>query len=219
MPIPSVQRKKTYGPRGLANVEVHEDRVTVEYEKSGELLSFPTNDPEAILAENVHDGTLYVQVSKDKTKLLDVRPARGTFIVKVKGFAKRKDQEPTPRHYEGMGTKANGETFPYKYDGFTVLLEVAEGEKWMGTTIPCFLRYLFVDAGDGTTAGVKVGTNHAETLVNFLELAGLDPEVDTIPYSENVLPWLEQTLIDRGKVFMVIVDDAFVEGFAPKLEL
>jgi hypothetical protein len=130
------------------------------------------------------------------------------------GFAHAEDTLPAPKRYEGMGRKKNGETFPYNFEGFNVLVEIQEGA-WAGTVYPSMLRYLFTDAGDGETCGIRTGGKHAQILANFLENAGLDFDVDTIPLSDNVLPWLESELVSRGARFMIVVGNGYVDSYAP----
>jgi hypothetical protein len=171
----------------------------------GEDLNAPTAAP---------NMKVYAEVSGDKKKLFGVRPLTGSYFAKVTGFAHAEDTLPAPKRYEGMGRKKDGTTFPYNFEGFNVLVEILEGD-WKGTVYPSMLRYLFMDAGDGETCGIRTGGKHAQVLANFLENAGLDFDVDTIPLSDNVLPWLEAELVSRGKRFMIIIGNGYVDSYAP----
>jgi len=212
MPVPSIRSYKK-GPRGEATLKKLQKKIKVTLTKTGEEFEFPKDD-EHVTCTIAKGGNVFVTISSDKNVLMDVRPIKGAFYVKVKNFAASKDKEPAPRHYEGMGRKKDGETFNYSYEGFTVILEIIKGD-WKGSTIPSFLRYKFVDAGDGESAGISGTGKHTEILFNFLELAGIDLDVDTIPLSENILPWLEQTLMARSSVFQAIVADGYIQAFAP----
>jgi hypothetical protein len=208
--------------------------VDVTFDDSGQTLSFSRHDPEAIgfdvekipfpapsaplpgeeASVTAPNMKVYAEVSGDKKKLFGVRPLTGSFFAKVVGFAHAEDTLPAPKRYEGMGRKKNGETFPYNFEGFNVLVEIQEGA-WAGTVYPSMLRYLFTDAGDGETCGIRTGGKHAQILANFLENAGLDFDVDTIPLSDNVLPWLESELVSRGARFMIVVGNGYVDSYAP----
>lgn len=221
MPIPKIESNKSgRGQRGSAIMERTGDEISITFRKTGDTIVFP-NDEERVLCDiferDVHRADVYASVSKDQTKLFDVRPMTGSYFVKVSGFAKPKEQPPSPKSYEGMARRQDGTSFKYAFEGFTVLLDVLKGE-WKGTTIPSMLRYYFVDAGDGESAGIKTGGKYSQQLAQFLEFAGLDFDTDTIPLSENVLPWLEKTLVDREAVFMIVLEDGYVSAFAPAPE-
>src|SRR3989304_4474941 len=155
------------------------------------------------------DGRVFVDISSDKEKLMSVGPLVGTFFVKVKEFAKGPDQLPSPRHYE---IPVDGGKRLWVYDAYTVLLEVVTGA-WTGTVVPVNVHYTFVDSGDGESASLELGGKHNSTAVVFLECAGLDFDTDTIPLSENILPWLEKVIVERGRTFMAIVNDGYVSAF------
>lgn len=241
MPIPSIE-VRSRGPRGKATITKYPDTLDVTFEEDGQTLSFSRRDPEAIGFDvgkvpfpapstvstpgiSTVDGAtpeaptaptmkVYAEVSGDKKKLFGVRPLTGSFFAKVVGFAHAEDVLPAPKRYEGMGRKKDGTTFPYNFEGFNVLVEITEGA-WVGTIYPSMLRYLFTDAGDGETCGIRTGGKHAQILANFLENAGLDFDVDTIPLSDNILPWLEAELVSRGARFMIVVGNGYVDSFAP----
>lgn len=211
MPVPNVRTFRK-GPRGAATLRKTKKTIVVKFDQ-GEEFKF-NKDEEVILCDIPKSGKVYAEVSADKTKLYGVRPVAGTFFVKVKDFAHAEDQEPAPRHYEGVSRRTDGTTFDYSYEAFTVLLEITRGD-WKGTVLPAFLRYKFVDAGDGESAGISGHGKHTEILMAFLELAGLDLGVDTIPLSENVLPWLRDTLAARGGVFQAIIKGGYIQAYAP----
>ncbi len=237
MPIPSIE-VRSRGPRGEATLTKFPDTLDVTFQADGQTLSFSRRDPEAIgfdvesvpfpetpattagistaegAAPSAPTMKVFADVSGDKKKLYSVRPLVGSFFVKVVGFAHAEDTLPAPKRYEGMGRKKDGTTFPYNFEGFNILVEIQEGS-WIGTIYPSMLRYLFTDAGDGETCGIRTGGKHAQILANFLENAGLDFDVDTIPLSDNVLPWLESELVSRGARFMIVVGNGYIDSFAP----
>lgn len=215
MPIPEI-RVFNKGPRGAANLAIFPDKVEVTFDRDGSMHSFSRSDADALGFDPsiVPEGRVHATVSGDKKKLWGVRPMEGSFFAKVDSFAHSEDTLPTPKRYEGIGRKKNGETFPYNYEAFDVLVRIQNGD-WTDTIIPSQLRYLFTDAGDGESAGIRTGGKHAQVLANFLENAGLDFDVDTIPLSDNVLPWLEAELTSRDEQFMIIVDNGYIQSFAP----
>jgi hypothetical protein len=210
MPILTIRGSKR-GPRGEATIKKLAKKLVVTMEKTGETLEFPREDVEFDFPKA---NSYNVNISADKNKLYGVTPYSGTFFVKVKDFAHGEGQEPAPIHKEGMGTRDDGTAYHYAYDAFTVLLEISRGS-WKGTLIPAFLRYKFMDAGDGDTAAISGWGKHTEHLQNFLELAGLDFDNDTIPLSENILPYLRDALIARGAEFQAVVREGWINAFAP----
>lgn len=219
MPIPTV-RQTFRGPKGAAQYRRTDDMVEITFNNSGETYAFPRNEDSIWCLDDVNrvdSGEVFAQLTTNKKALQNIRPLVGTYWVKVSHFAKGKNQPPAPKRYEGMGRRADGESFKYSYDGFTVLLEVVRGT-WEGTILPTMLRYNFTDAGDGESTGIKGTGKYSAQLSQFLEFAGIDFDTDSIPLSENVLPWIERTLIDRGKTFMVVVNDGYVSAFAPAPE-
>ncbi len=242
MPIPQIE-VRTRGPKGPATITITSTHVEVVFDKDSQLLTFARNEEDAIgfdvtkipttdkvqstiagvedLVQGnpvnttpVKTARVYAEVSGDKKKLFGVRPLTGSFFAKIRDFAHAEDQLPTPRRYEGMARKKNGETFPYNFEGFTVLVEITTGE-WAGTIFPSMLRYLFMDAGDGETAGIRTSGKHAQILANFLENAGLDFDTDTIPLADNILPWLESELVGRAEKFMIVVNKGYIDSYAP----
>lgn len=230
MPIPQIEVRQR-GPKGSAKMEVTPDEVLITFTKDNSLLRFDRHNEDEVGFDLTQiplettpspngDGTtrqtaqVFAEVSGDKKKLFGVRPLTGSFFAKVTGLAHAEDQLPTPRRYEGVARRKDGTTFPYNFEGFTILVEITKGG-WAGTVIPSMLRYLFADAGDGETAGIRTGGKHAGILANFLENAGFDFDTDTIPLSDNILPWLEAELVSRGSEFMIVVDNGYIESYAP----
>jgi len=227
MPIPKMTKRSNSG-RGLkakAHMTKEGDTLTLTFD-SGETLTFHRDDKTTeeknifcdIFDTEINNAHVFASVSKDRSKLFYVRPLVGSFFVRVEGFAHPEGQPPSAKHYEGIATDRNGKPFKYSYDGFTVLMKVLNGE-WKGTTLTAMLRYYFHDAGDGQTTGIRTEGKYSQQLAQFLEFAGIDFDNDTIPLSENVLPWLERTLVDREKPFMIVLNNGFVDAFAPAPEI
>lgn len=199
--------------KGVGDYKIVGEKIITQLDGEDNERSFDRKD----IAHEVPDtGRAYFNLKNDGT-LFGVRPERGMFYVKVIRFAHPENQEPAPRRYEGMGRKKTGESFSYSFEGFTILLEIQRGG-WKGGIIPSMLRYLFVDAGDGETAGIVGSGKNSTLLENFVVLSGLDPETDSIPLSENVLPWLEKTIAERDATFMVTVENGYVQAIGPTPE-
>jgi len=216
MPIPKI-RPKAGLRKGPAKFTLNGRIATVTFlDAQGQPYSFDLDDPNLEHADvsSFPEGAVFATVSGDGSRLYSIRPLTGSFVVKFERFAAPEGELPAPKHYEQTFTADDGTTRRSSYEGFTALLRITAGP-WAGAILPSFLRYGFVDAGDGVTTGLKSRGRHAERLAAFLEYAGLDLQSDTIPYSENVLPWLEKTLQERNHDFMVVVDNGYVEGYGP----
>lgn len=228
MPIPKKTQSGggSFGGRGSSFIKKPAkyelvDRVAriTFFDNPEKVFAFNIDDTEHVRepVENYPQGAVFATIDAKNNILYGLRPLNGAFLVQYAGIPAPEGQLPAPKHYEKTGRNSEtGEVFTSSYDAFTVLLRVVSGS-WAGTILPLFLRYKFEDAGDGEITAVNTyNSSYGEMLAAFLEYAGLDPETDTIPYSPNVLPWIDRTLKERNQTFMAIVQDGYVEGLGPK---
>lgn len=219
MGVPRVVTYTGRGPRGAANYVRTDDDVTVTFhEHPQESFTFPRTE-EGLWCKDVVDkvdsGIVFAEVSRDRKKLSAIRPLRGSFVGKFAGIAKPQGQPPAAKLYEGTFTnKVTGNKEGYSYEAFTALFEVTVGS-WAGVVIPVFLRYNFVDAGDGETTGIKGQGKHSTMLAQFMEYSGFDLLNESIPYSENVLPWLEANLLENDESMLIVLEDGYAQSFGP----
>jgi hypothetical protein len=237
---PPVKTGGTFGPQGVAKIEVHPaDKNKIRFQlrerkwdRATNTESFVTHKgtinrsdcPEAV-RKLIRAGIWYVSVGKDLDKIYTVRPVKGVFSVKVSHFSRAEGQPPAPKDKVGV-------QFPYQY--FTVILKIVEGDE-AGMEVPYTLRYHFTSETEYAKDGSKrtvLAFDHAKSkytppLMDFLDAAGAW-ENGAMPYKDNVLPMLEKRILEQGRTFQVLLDDGQVKsivgghsedfGFAPDVE-
>lgn len=208
-----IQQKKQLGPQGVANVRVLGKTVNINFE---------TGDVYEVTKEAWGDhpaGEYIVTLSKDGNKVVGVKPTAGTYIVHLKEFSNRVNGVPEPKIQRG-GERTNqkgGKYFVPDKQVFHALLEVEdEGHRFDGLNILAILPYGFEQLPGTNVAMINVeGSRDMERIELFLRYTGLDFNTE-IPFSINVLPWLEQQLLNANTSFMVTTNkDGFIDSYAP----
>lgn len=210
MPIPT-ETKQTSGPRGLADVKVYAKSISITFDDEGDVRKFPREDTDAVPEYVKKSGYMNVSLSREGDKIWTMYPAKGTYKVKFAGFPHRDGEEPQPKDKPGGVRKGrNGGTYHQEpYRQITFLLEITDGS-YKGMTIPFFVRYLF-EQFESTGLSKISGYGKARSqLEEMLQLCGLNFLEDNIPYSDNVLPHLQDMLLERNTRFMVKMDGGWV---------
>lgn len=198
-----------YGPSGLGNVKFNK-------KKNGQISSVKVVSEDTtvypISADNIGDGVItdsrngiYYQLSPDETKLTTIRPWDGIHPVQFGGFTRRgEDQEEAEPYVKRGGkrtkTHPSGKTSTYTVQDqlrFTSVLEIVGGD-FKGYSAIYWLQYIFERGNDGVAKAVSRSGIALDKLKEFMSLAGWDTDNEPIPYSENVLPYLERELLDRA---------------------
>ena len=210
MPVYSKIKSNT-GTRGLAEVRVLKNSLRVifedgdQYEVSNEGWEYPT-------------GTYSITLSKGNDKVLYVNPPPGvSLLVKFKEFGNRTNGVPEPKIKRGG-------TFPGKNGGsfhvpdhmvFTSQLEIVEPDSiYKGLTVPYQLDYAFERYQATTNTMIVATQSRLVKIEDFLRIAGFDPLENDIPWSDNILVFLEEQFQKAGKVFQVKLNE---KGFISQL--
>lgn len=198
------------GKQGEAKISIGNGKVSVLFKDDDEPYLFKKSE----VPEFVKAGKLFVALTSDETEILSVRPINALVKAKFLHFAtQNEDEPPAPVEKQGgTATRKDGTKFSYDpYLAFMPVLKIVSPE-YEGMTVPCFMRYLFVDDGDGGVA-IKGGGKNADLLESFLDVTGvLDKE---IPYSDNILPKLQKLILRQGNTFMVMLKGGYVDSFLP----
>lgn len=212
---PPVKKSTFDGPSGLAKVALNSNKTkakilfpaTDETEEK-EYVIFVKNCPEDVQGY-IRSGEFIVKMDQEKTKLYSMSPANGMFEGKVSKFSARKDQPPAPM------TKV-GPDWSYLY--FVVMVGITKGE-CQGMQIPLFLRYNFCEEEQEIKGEMRsvVGysknldkSKHTALLDEFLTITGVW-NYGPIPYSDNILPKIEQRVMRAAKSFNFIVKKGYID--------
>ena len=221
-----------YGPQGLGDLRVSKTKdgrvSSIKIVAAGDD-KIAAQTVFAIAPENVKPGVIteskkgiWFSLSLDETELFEIRPWDGLHPVKIKEFTRTEENADFPEPYVKRGRPGqkrlpNGKIskWPAPPDElrFTAVLEIMGGE-FKGYTVKYWLPYIF-ERGEGNVAKVKTrSTKRLERLQEFLRLAGWDAQNEDIPFSENVLPFLESELVGRSDKnhMMMTVSGGWPEG-------
>lgn len=208
--------KKSVGVSGLAEVRVLKNgaRVIFEdgdtYEVSSEGWTHPT-------------GKYMVTLSQTNDKILFASPPTGTYLVKFREFGNRQnkseDNNGIPEAFirRGGPRKGKGGQQWFAPDELTVSckLEVVDPKSpYCGLNIVYSFPYAFENQPGTPFTWITASQSRLVRIEEFLRIAGLDMLNENMPYSENVLPWLESRLQDAHKIFSVNLNE---KGFVQSL--
>jgi len=198
MPIPASKGSK--GSNGVAEVTVTSTKVRVVFEESAQVIDVLREDAPDYMVS----GRQIVSLSGDNNKIFSAKPLGGSHFCKFIGFWSRDGEPPTPKKVEARsGTSAAGK--PYKIPEhleFTALFEIQKPKRWLRYQLSMNLFYAFSEY-EGEITQIK--GNGSQKLEETLEVIGLNFTTDNIPFSENVLPFLENLLISRNKTVVISV--------------
>jgi hypothetical protein len=176
-------------------------------------------------AEDVADGValpdvgttlkkVSVRTNGNCTVLYGFAPSRGTQIVRFKGFSHKKDDECAPWMMQGGERKGRDGKKWYQEDKlmFTALLDIIDGD-FLNCEVGLSLPYIFSKGKDGM-AILDGGSKTIEKIVRFFELCGLSLEDEEFDFEDNMLPGLEEVLLEMAAdhVFQVEIEDGYVKN-------
>lgn len=216
MPL-QTQLRKDPTPRGIASVKILNSKVRVTFRNSGDVYeldkeTWPKGKPE---------GEYNVSLSKEGDKVLGLSPTpSATYVVSFNKFTNRTEDMPSPKIQRGgeRTRKSDGQKYfqPDKLVFGALLTVQQDGHRFDGLDIFVTMPYCF-EQYPGTN-DVILSTSSKRDLENieaFLRCAGLDFANVSIPYSSNVLPWLELYLKEHERAFMVTLNgDGWVDSMA-----
>lgn len=208
--------KKSVGPQGLAEVRVL---------KNGLRVIFADGDTYEVSSEGWDHPTGKYQITLNEThdKILFASPPAGTYLVRFREFGNRQNKTEgnsgMPEPYikrGGMRQGKNGAAW-FAPDELSVSakLEVVDpGSPYKGLNIIYSFPYAFEVQPGTVFTMITAKATRLVKIEEFLRIAGLDFLNDDIPYSTNVLPWLENRLQSARKRFSVTLNE---KGFVQTL--
>lgn len=208
------------GIRGIADVKVGKTNYKVTMLDKGRRPSGDVFEIEGkAFPKAIKNGVYSVKLSAKGDKVFGIYPPDGTFVVRLKKFASKKDSVPVAwRDFRENVPSPKGGTYTVDKLKFSVVVNITEGTH-EGLELPLTFDYKFGGDAEGKMQIVGSG-RYAEQLVNFLLYNKFDFETDEISFSENVLPDLESLLTKRSRPnFMVTLKNGFLESLSPAPDL
>ena len=196
--------KANYGPSGLGSVRFNKQYVKVVSEGGDTwTISYENVDPTIV---QTHRKACYFQLSPDETVLMAMRPWDGRHVCQFAGFTRRGEEEEAEPFMRKGGKRERPNPKSGKISKwvepdrlrFTAVFTIVGGD-WEDNGLLYGIDYLFRRASDGSTILSSNRAGWLERLENFLDLCGFDRDSESIPFSDNVLPYLEALLLERAK--------------------
>lgn len=175
-----------------------------------------TDIEKSTLPEGVVSGEKYsFRLSSDGGELYSIRPIEASVVVKFDRFASSKDEPPQPKIQKGGPREYNGKKWMAQDKlVFTAILKITS-KRYRGMEIPYILDYTFKQWENTTDTVIPYGSKRKDQVIEFLKFFGWDEEEDSIPYSDNVLPFLQKLLKARGVKVLATVKNGYIESISP----
>jgi hypothetical protein len=197
------------GERGEALVKFAKKNgkvfVRVKFVESGNKFNFRRTKR----IKGLRPGRWNLQLSSDETEIWNFSPWSGQFKVKVSSFAAKEGEQPSPK----VNKRTNSQGQKYQTVDFTVILEIIEPEKFVGATIPYFLRYNFREAEDEegrSVVGLPDSGSRTKQLFEFLKITGAWNR-GPMKWKDNVLPAFEKRILREAAEFNVLMKDGWID--------
>lgn len=208
---------------GVARVVISRREVTVKFKRTernpGDTFTLSLadcpKDIEKYVSNQDKNFEWMVKMNADGSKMYSLHPAVGLYTVKTVRFAARDGQSPIPfRDGPRTGRTADGRTYTVDRLMFTTLNEIVEGD-CRGLIIPIRLEYAFVEIDECAQVPNRRAAA-VKKLARYMEVNGLMGEDSTeIPWSGNVLPDLEEAVVQEGRKFIVNMVNGYDDTLAP----
>lgn len=202
--------QRDYGPQGQAQVTVAKGTVRIRFSANNVVYEIPrANCPDYLTASGVYR----VSLSEDTTSVVSVSPYNGDYLVKFVRFGS-KNAVPVPRREQSPGRRRDGTMYPRDFLKFSATLEVTQGPL---AGAPIVSPFLYRDrsngfANDGEGELLIAGDSRdVQKLVSFLTAAGVFEM--RLPFSDNVLPALQEAILRRGDEFKVTITDGWPTSY------
>lgn len=207
-----MKRIKSNNRSGIAKVRIGEKTAEIIFKDNpDDVVKLLRKD----VPKTVGKGEYFVVLNSDEDEVLSIRPANAICKAKFRAFAAKEGEVPAPRqHPGGTGTKKDGSKYNYEpYLAFSAILDLLGDHA--GQDIAVYLRYLFINDGDGGTA-IKGGGRNADVLESFLAVTGLMD--DEIKFRDNLLPSMQKKILQKNRTFQVMIKAGYVDSFLEDIE-
>ena len=202
MPV-MMKTKKNIGTSGLAEVRPLKDGLRIifedgdQYQVSNEGWERPA-------------GKYNITLDQSNNKILWASPPpKSVCLVKFAEFGHRVNEVPEPNLKRGGVRKGkNGGTYVAPDELQTVaMLEIVDESAYEGMRVPYTFPYAFERYQSTMNTQITASAGRLARIEEFFRVTGFDLTTEDIPFSDNVLPWLEERLQDADKVFSISFND------------
>lgn len=201
MSIRSMNRK---GPGGLATVTIDKRKgsATVQFDDDRHAYEILLEDAPIGLLK----GRYFINLDADAVKIVGMRPPRGAYMAKFEKFAHKEDEAPTFKQVAmRTGTKKDGTQFVIKpHLEFTAVFKVVGGD-FDGFEVPYSMWYCFEPYAEDPKEAALIGSGRGK-VESFLGAVGFDFLEDSIAYSDNVLPKLQDEIIKKDREVVLTIN-------------
>jgi len=207
MPVPTKQGGK--GRSGVATVSIVGEKVNVIFEDNNQAITVLLADA----PDYIKNGRQAITLNTSNTEIYGARPVNGTHRCVFAGFAAKENEPPTIREVAARSgiSSANKKYSIKAHLEFTALFDITAG-KWKNYRLVYNLTYGFEKYSPPTIDGSNdeawaITLVYGEKLAEFLSLGGMDFEIDSIPWSDNVLVFIEKLLLSRKRPLAISLNE------------
>jgi len=180
-----------YGKSGLATVKKTDTGYQLTFDEDKTIL----NVAQADAPEDIREAQCYITMDENNTEIKFIKPPEKAYFGYFHGFYAKDGELPTytvkpfsPR------TQTRDWDIPEHLE-MTVQFRIVDDPVWDGFIISKPFSYAFKEYMDTGICGMTGwGSKKLEGLLNEL---GFDTTKESIPYSENVLPELQDMLLEK----------------------
>lgn len=204
MPVP-MNLKNNFGESGYADVRLGKASVRVMFQ-SGTGYEVGLDQWDAARPNGQYNLTM----SKDGTKILSIRPTAGTLILQFLEIGNRINEVPEPKIQKGGPRQSkDGKKKWFQPDSlvWSAKVEVLSPGKFKGLTGTVTLPYIFSPIPNSPYTQLSGSKNELERIEVFFRVNGFDLTSVDIPFSTNVLPWLEKKFVEVRHPFLGTFDE------------
>jgi hypothetical protein len=203
--------KANVGDSGYAEARLTKNTVRLTFRDSGITYDLPVELWKTSDGSPVSAGEFNVTLSRDNQKIVGIKPIAGTYVFEFDSIGNRINEIPEPAIMRGGPRQSkDGKKRWFQPDSMVwrpVLRVMSEG-KYEGLKVQYMLPYIFSSVpGTPNTQLLGESRRDLEQVEGFFRAVGFDLINREIPYSVNVLPWLETTLKNVNTPFLAKVNE------------
>jgi hypothetical protein len=209
-----IEEKDNNYVQGIGKLQFDEAKTRVTAVIDGR--TYADIDPKT-LPDGLISGQDYsIRLDSAGVEIFSVRPLKCSVVLEFDRFSAKKDEPPMPKVQKGGPREYEGKKYIAKDKlVFTAIFKIIS-KTYKGLEIPYVMDYTFKQWENSNETAIPFGSKNKAKTLDFLRLAGWNEETDIIPWSENVLPFLEKLLVPCKKPLLAAIDDkGWVTSLSP----